>query len=437
MADKGNKHNYWFSVSNQTFIQVKRNVDPKKYIAKVEAIGHECDLALLSVKDENFFKDISPLKFGSLPNLRDSITVIGYPQGGNKLSTTAGIVSRIELTSYSISSRRLLSVQIDAAINSGNSGGPVLQEGKLIGIAMQTFNSGQNIGYIIPIPIVRHFFDDIKDSAFDGFPRMGIGFDSTENSALRKYYNIKDVDGGVLISKVWPFSPADNKLKEGDVLLEIDGIKIGEDGTFKFRGDERLSLEYLITQKQINDEIKVKIMRDGKIKQLTIKLIKVINMVPYPHHFKTPPYYIHGGLVFTVLSADLLRSWGNWWWQKAPLDLNYYLIGKGRINEEKRKEIVILLSILPDDINIGYHNYGKNIVSSVSEKKCQSFKEFILLLDNAKNNEEYTIIKTEKKSRIILNNTNLDQIDENIMERNSIPSQCSPDVCGWLRSMCE
>jgi len=424
-------------VSDQTFIQVKRNVDPKKYIAKVEAIGHECDLALLSVKDKNFFKDISPLKFGSLPNLRDSITVIGYPQGGNKLSTTARIVSRIELTSYSISSRRLLSVQIDAAINSGNSGGPVLQEGKLIGIAMQTFNSGQNIGYIIPIPIVRHFFDDIKDSAFDGFPRMGIGFDSTENSALRKYYNIKDVDGGVLISKVWPFSPADNKLKEGDVLLEIDGIKIGEDGTFKFRGDERLSLEYLITQKQINDEIKVKIMRDGKIKQLTIKLIKVINMVPYPHHFKTPPYYIHGGLVFTVLSADLLRSWGNWWWQKAPLDLNYYLIGKGRINEEKRKEIVILLSILPDDINIGYHNYGKNIVSSVNEKKFQSFKEFILLLDNAKNNEEYTIIKTEKKSRIILNNTNLDQIDENIMERNSIPSQCSPDVCGWLRSMCE
>jgi len=419
-------------VSDQTFIQVKRNGDPKKYIAKVDAIGHECDLAVLSVKDAQFFNNVQPIQFGALPNLRDSITVIGYPQGGNKLSTTVGVISRIELTSYSISSRRLLTVQIDAAINSGNSGGPVVQDGKLIGIAMQAFTRGQNIGYIIPMPIVRHFFDDIEDNTFDGFPRLGIGFDNTENSALREYCSIQDIEGGVLISKVWPFSPADNHLKEGDVLLEVDGIQIGEDGTFKFRGDERLSMDYLITKKQVNDEIKVKIMREGKIKQLTIPLIPVTSLVPNPHHFKAPPYYIYGGLVFTVLSSDLLRSWGNWWWEKAPLDLNYYLIGRGRINEERRKEIVVLLRTLPDDINIGYHGYGKNIVESVNGKTFDSFMEFISLLDNTKKNEKYTIIATERNSRIILNNNEIDQIDENIMERNSIPSRCSPDVCGWL-----
>ena len=242
---------------------------------------------------------------------------------------------------------------------------------------MQSFTRGQNIGYIIPMPIVRHFFDDIKDGRFDGFPRLGIGFDGTENSALRKYYKIENLEGGVLISKVWPFSPADNQLNEGDVLLEVDGIPIGEDGTFNFRDDERLSMDYLITKKQVNDEIKVKIMREGKVTQLAIALTPVTNLVPNPYHFKAPPYYIYGGLVFTVLSSDLLRSWGNWWWEKAPLDLNYYLIGRGRINEERRKEIVVLLRTLPDDINIGYHGYGKNIVESVNGKTFDSFREFM------------------------------------------------------------
>jgi len=419
-------------VSDHTFIQVKRYGDPKKYIATVEAIGHECDLAVLSVKNDLFFNDIEPLQFGSLPNLRDSITVIGYPQGGNKLSTTVGVISRIELIPYSLSSRRLLAVQIDAAINSGNSGGPVVQDGNLIGIAMQSFTRGQNIGYIIPMPIIRHFFDDINDGKFDGFPRLGIGFDGTENSALREYYKIGSLDGGVLISKVWPFSPADAYLREGDVLLELDGIPIGEDGTFKFRDDERLSMDYLITKKQVNDEIKINLMRDGVIMQLTIPLTPVTSLVPRPYHFKTPPYYIYGGLVFTVLSSDLLRSWGRWWWEKAPLDLNYYLLGKGRVNEERRKEIVVLLSTLPDDINIGYHDFGKTIVTDINGKSFDSFMEFILLLDTSKKNEEYTIIQTERKSRIILNNENIDRIDEDIMKRNSIPSRCSSDVCGWL-----
>ncbi|BAS92260.1 Os05g0147500, partial [Oryza sativa Japonica Group] len=70
--------------------------DDKKYIAKVLARGIECDLALLSVENEEFWRGTEPLQLGRLPCLQDSVTVVGYPLGGDTISVTKGVVSRIE-----------------------------------------------------------------------------------------------------------------------------------------------------------------------------------------------------------------------------------------------------------------------------------------------------------------------------------------------------
>lgn len=418
-------------VSDETFIQVKKNRDAKKYTAKLEAIGHDCDLALLSVDDPNFFKGIAPIELGELPNRQDKVTVIGYPRGGDKLSITEGVVSRIEITSYSQSARNLLTVQIDAAINPGNSGGPVVQNGKLVGIAMQVFQSGQNIGYMIPPPVIEHFFNDLDDGNYDGFPILGIEYYNTESPSLRKFYNIHS-EGGVLITRILPFSPADGFLEEGDVIFKIDDIAIGEDGTFKFRQDERLAMPYLITDKQINENVQMTIYRDGQKKDLSIPIKRFAALVPHPKHFEKPPYYIYGGLVFTVLSTDLLKSWGKRWWEKAPLDLKHYLIGKGRLNDAQNKDLVVLLNVLPDDINVGYHRVSNSIVAKVNDKHVESFKEFVQLLDEVKRQEEFTIIETEHRTKIILNNHNIDQINQEILKRNNIPSQFSDHVKVWL-----
>ena len=359
--------------------------------------------------------------------------MIGYPQGGDKISITEGVVSRLEVTSYAQSARKLLTVQIDAAINPGNSGGPVVQDGKLVGIAMQIFHAGQNIGYMIPIPIIEHFFDDLKDDQYHGFPMLGIEFNNTENSTLREFYKIGDrQQGGVLISRVLPFSPAFGNLKEGDIMLEIDGIAIGEDGTFKFIGNERLSMSHLITTKQIDEKVRLRILRDGSLKVHHVTLGHFVPLVSPPDHFEKPPYFIYGGLVFTVLSADLLRAWGNRWWEKAPLDLIFYLAGAGRLNEEELKEVVILLNVLPDDINIGYHGHRDTVVTKVNGEEFKSFKEFVLLVDRIKKSKEYTIFETLKNARIILDNKNVDERDQQILERNNIPHRFSQDVVTWL-----
>lgn len=420
-------------VADHTFIQVKKNNDSRKYTAKVDAIGNDCDLAILSVEDSEFFKNTAPINFGDLPKLQDEVTVLGFPQGGDKLSITEGVVSRIEVTPYAQSSRRLLTVQIDAAINPGNSGGPVLQSGKLVGVAMQAFQSSQNIGYMIPIPVINHFLDDLKDGNYAGFPIAGIDFTSTENKTLRKYYQIDKLNGGVLITRVLPFSPADGVIREGDIILNVDGINIGEDGTFEFRKDERLSMPYLFTQHQLGSDIKIQLIRDGKPLSIDLMLKSFTPLIPDPNAFLKPPYYIYGGLVFTVLSADLLQEWGPEWWNEAPLDFQYHILGAGQMNKKAKKEVVVLLSVLSDDINIGYHGFGNDIVEKVNGKEINSFKEFVMFLEDKKN-AVYTIIDFESLSRIVLDNNNIDAVNQKIMERNNIPQKYSDDVKSWINS---
>jgi len=144
-------------VQNQVFIEVRRYGKSRKFEAVVEGVGHVCDLALLKVKDSGFAKSSPVFPIGDLPVLGDRVSALGFPIGGERLSITEGVVSRIEIYPYEHSQRHLLAVQIDAAINSGNSGGPVVKDGEIVGIAFEALDEAENVGYMIGAPVVKHF----------------------------------------------------------------------------------------------------------------------------------------------------------------------------------------------------------------------------------------------------------------------------------------
>eukprot|EP00250_Pteridium_aquilinum_P013851 c21611_g1_i1 orf=220-1557(+) len=166
------------SVEHHTQVKVKRRGSDTKFLATVLAIGTECDIALLTVSSDEFWEGVSPVEFGALPSLQDAVTVVGYPIGGDTISVTSGVVSRIEVTSYVHGATELLGVQIDAAINAGNSGGPAFNaKGQCVGIAFQSLKheDAENIGYVIPTPVINHFINDYeRNGDYTGFPILGI-----------------------------------------------------------------------------------------------------------------------------------------------------------------------------------------------------------------------------------------------------------------------
>ncbi|XP_033146180.1 protease Do-like 2, chloroplastic isoform X4 [Brassica rapa] len=297
-------------VEHDTQVKVKRRGDDRKYVAKVLVRGVDCDIALLSVESEDFWKGAEPLRLGHLPRLQDSVTVVGYPLGGDTISVTKGVVSRIEVTSYAHGSSDLLGIQIDAAINPGNSGGPAFNDqGECIGVAFQVYRSEEteNIGYVIPTTVVSHFLTDYERNAkYTGYPCLGVLLQKLENPALRECLKVP-TNEGVLVRRVEPTSDASKVLKEGDVIVSFDDLRVGCEGTVPFRSSERIAFRYLISQKFAGDIVELGIIRAGEPKKVQVVLRPRVHLVPYHIDGGQPSYIIIAGLVFTPLSEPLIE----------------------------------------------------------------------------------------------------------------------------------
>src|SRR6476620_6779704 len=209
-------------VANSRYVTVERDGDPNKYPATVQFIANDCDLAVITVSAPDFFKNMLPLKFGGIPALESTVSAYGYPIGGERMSVTTGIVSRIDFQLYTHSSvDQHLAIQISAQINPGNSGGPVMQNGKVIGVAFQGYSGdvAQGVAYMIPTPVIRRFLTDIKDGHYDKYVDLGLTYTKLQNPSQRHYLGLPDDGRGVIVDTVIEAGPAGKVLKQGDVLL--------------------------------------------------------------------------------------------------------------------------------------------------------------------------------------------------------------------------
>ena len=84
-------------VADATYVEVRKAGDARKYVARRLKVCHDCDLATLVVDDDAFWAGVSPLELGPMPSLQDEVSVVGYPEGGEGVSITQGVVSRIEI----------------------------------------------------------------------------------------------------------------------------------------------------------------------------------------------------------------------------------------------------------------------------------------------------------------------------------------------------
>ena len=409
-------------VANQTFLEVKKYGDTKRYQAKVLEVSHETDLALLEVNDKHFFKNTTPLELDGLPKMQDKVTVYGYPMGGNTISISTGIVSRIEHNIYAHSGQSFLSIQIDAAINPGNSGGPAISNGKIVGVIMQQIKRSQNIGYMVPVDVIRHFLKDVEDGVHDGFPKLGIFTEMIENPTLKEYYKLDEKAGGILVIDILYNSPFQKVLKKDDIITAINSHKIESDGTVEFRENQYTHFKYYIDLHQYGDEVNIDVLRDGKKIKLKVKLPENrsesnFNYAKFEYD-KMPTYFILGGYVFTPLTKNLLNS------SPYPhLPLRY---GATKFPTKDKQEIVVLLKVLASPLSQGDYGISFWKVDKVNGKTFKNFKEFYSMVMNSK--EKYIIIEDEDGSKVVIDKKKALNIQDELLSRYSIKSIKSPDL---------
>ncbi len=412
-------------VADAVFIQVRKAGDARMYPARVEFIANDGELAALRVDNPSFYKDMRPLELGALPARRDRVEAYGFPEGGDDLSVTDGVVSRVEVTEYVHSGREMLTIQTDAAINPGNSGGPMVKDGKLVGVNFQLDPEAQSVGYAIPAPLISRFLDDIADGTYKGVPDIGIRWEPAENRAKREWAGLSEDQTGIRVSSIVYDSSAWGRLQPGDMISSIDGVAVADDGTVPLRRGERVLFSHLIDKRQIGDAAKLGVVRAGKPLELTVPLKAPRSLVEPPNYGGAPSYFVYGGLVFTPLTRDYIDGWD---YDDVPVELKYFV--ELALPTPQREQLIVLSHVLPDAVNAGYHDFRGVPIKSINGRPIGRMRDVIEAFKHPAG--RFDVIETDAAGApsevVVLDAAEAERASASIIQRYGIPADRSPDL---------
>lgn len=236
------------------------------YEAEVIGYDTDCDLAVLKVDEKN----LTAAEFGSSDDLKlgETVIAIGNPLGFDLMNTvTRGCVSGLN-RNITINDKSMNLIQTDAAINSGNSGGPLINKyGQVIGINSSKMSSSyygeasiEGIGFAIPSDEVSKIVDDIMNFGYvTGKPQLGISCQAVTETISQMY----NMPMGVYVVDVTENSAAAKAgLKKGDIITAVDGTEV-------------TTSEELTAQKNLHsagDEIELTFIRNGEEMTATVTL---------------------------------------------------------------------------------------------------------------------------------------------------------------------
>jgi hypothetical protein len=387
-----------------------------KVEAERVAVSHDIDLALLRLSEpKQLPKDIPMIAFGDLPQLREKVVTVGYPVGGRQVSYTEGVVSRIDVMGYAHSRVANLMVQTDAAINLGNSGGPVFSDesGHCIGVATQTTNA-QSIGYFIPVPVIEQFLRDWSDGKIQGVPSLGAFIQDLESPTLREYLGMTTEQSGIRILSVARDGSAFGVFEENDVILSIDGNNILNDGQVPFREYGKIGLAYYVATRQVGDELRFIVLRRGQELEVKMRLkgneFMVIPRTPL--YDRQPEYYEIGGLEFRTVEPRYFDK-------NTPIGVRIYL-DTMRGASDGLEELVVISDIFEADVNKGYDNmHTDQRVMTVNGQAIRRLKDVIdAIEDNV--GAHYHVIELANGQLVVLDQELIAREEAGLRERYGI-----------------
>ena len=291
-------------VSYASTVLVQPEGSSEKLRARVVAADLGIDLAVLEPENTSLFAAYPPIAISDdLPDVGSAVAVYGYPTGGQSMSVTKGVVSRVEVADYF--DALALRIQVDAALNPGNSGGPALVGDQLVGVAFSVANSTQNIGYLVPTEEVRSFLNAVDKGEAPAHPRLPISRQTLDNAALRSWLGLETAGQGDVITCL-ESEVDDYPLKKWDVLSAIGEHDIDNSGLVELKPGLRVAADYFVPKLVHDGRVPMTVMRDGKRLQVEVPVAGAPDRVMKPLNGSYPSYFIVGPLTFSIAYLDHL-----------------------------------------------------------------------------------------------------------------------------------
>jgi S1-C subfamily serine protease len=398
--------------------------------ATVESIDSGMDLAVLQLEDETFFDSHPALaRSGTIPREKDPVLLYGYPTGGTGISVTKGIVSRVEFTHYSIQESGLR-IQIDAAVNHGNSGGPALAGDKVIGVAFSTLSGAQNIGYIIPSEEVELFLKNSAGGAYKGKPGEFSSVQNLQNLSLRRSLKVPLSEHGVVVRRVGNPSP-DYPLKSRDVIVRIGDTPLDDQGMVTIEGDLKVTFDFLIQRIVKDGVVPITVLREGKEVAISLPVENRFRLLNRDLGGAYPSYFILGPIAFSEASLQLvtlLISNGYYGVALAQRESPFATRTMDYAAFDGEALVFVPAPFFPHPLAKGYADPETRVVAAVNGVRIRNLAHLVQIIRDS--SEKYVTIEfaDERSERLVFPREEMVASTGGILAGNGIRNQGSDDM---------
>jgi len=375
-------------VRNASYIEMSMPDLSMRTAAELVYYDKAYNLALIKIKGQADIKDSlldtrvalsigKALKVGETAKiwylLRDEIAQ------HSELSVKNGESSNYtSLPALALQAKHSLEISIEQGL-------PIIKDGKLVALSTSYSNDSQSVNAINAELISR--FIKASETKTKGIPFLGIGIEQLIDPVFRRYLKIPHNNRGVYLSKVIPVgSAAKAGLKEGDVILSIDGIELDNKGRLEHPLYGRIDFhDFIAGYRPLGEELLFEISRKGKKISLSVPL----NEDARKHALiktqteKAPRYIIYGGLLFQVVTKDYLHGLSRVSRGRLPLEILQIRNENKHAGFLKKgyKELSTIGIILPTSASLGYESIRFCHVEKVNDKIVSDFNELARLLD--------------------------------------------------------
>jgi len=409
-------------LGNATLVELQRNGEEQRYPARITLVDYEGPLALLEADDATFFDGLTPLPLAAEMPVDGEVTVHRW-LASNQFESARGVVRQVRVEDHGTSRVGVLTLDVTANVSGGGASEVMVFNGACVGLAT---SKNDDVMLAIGAPVLRTFLQAAAKKPYPGLARVGLSWEKLLNPALRQHLGLKPQDGGILINRVLPNGSAATALKSGDVLLAVGGLPVDVSGQVDHKRYGKLPFSLVFTLGVLpGDRLPTTVLRDGKRLDVQLTLTRLtaeMDRVP-AYVFDTPAQYlVRGGLVFQHLTIPYLQTYGDWR-RRGPMSLLIAQDLYGAWPETPGQRMVVLTSVLPDKVNLGYQDERDLLVKTVNGQAIQTLADVRAAFATPPASGFHVVVFSPGQSltRLVLDDKELVDAANRIQEQYGVP----------------
>ena len=403
----------------ETLIRLQKGGRGKWYSGKVTWLDPQADLALITSEDPTFWEGLKTAELADVVPSAPDFNLVRWRDGNFESR-------RVEFSKFSVKDGALsyaprLTLELNTELTGLGWAEPVTLDGKVAGL---TTSKAGNTCNVVPAPFIRRVLEAQRSGQYRGLGYFDFTWQPGENPTTLKFLKLDGPERGAVVIKVPKRPGVEQVLKARDILLEVDGFPVDVEGDYLDPDYGHLLLENLSSRgKFAGDTVVLKVWRDGK--EMTVNYVLPEakyhdELVPREVFEHPPEYVVAGGLVFQQLEQPFLRGWGEDWRRRAPFRLQHY---QNDQPTPERPSLVMLSSILPDPVNVGYQDVRMLIVDQINGRKVATLADVVAALKEPKDGvQRIQFMKGDTLQTILLDAATLDEATQRVLKRYGLPA---------------